>query len=100
MTNLKNLLLVTFVSFSVHGLAQDKNPEALKYAKTINARDISNHLHIIASDEFEGRETGKAGQKKAMEYLINEFKSYGIEDYMGLNYRASFPSNRTAEQRS
>ncbi|MCB9167074.1 MAG: M28 family peptidase [Flavobacteriales bacterium] len=36
------------------------------------------HLRVIASDEFEGRETGMRGQKLAAEYLRNAFMEMGI----------------------
>lgn len=50
-----------------------------KYAATITAADLSKHLHIIASDEYEGRDTGSKGQKMAAEYISNEFKQYGLQ---------------------
>lgn len=71
--------------------AQEYDSIAWKYAQTITSKDLSKHLHIIASDEFEGRETGKKGQKKAMEYLIREFQSYGIKDYENHNFIQKFP---------
>jgi Zn-dependent M28 family amino/carboxypeptidase len=37
--------------------------------------DLKTHLYIVASDEMQGRETGSAGQKKAGEYLINQYKT-------------------------
>ena len=55
--------------------AQEFDENAAKYAKSITAGELKEHLYIIASDEFEGRETGKKGQKMAMEYLIKNFKS-------------------------
>ena len=44
---------------------------ANKFAKTITEKDLKKHLYIYASDEFEGRNTGSKGQKKAVEYLRN-----------------------------
>ncbi len=58
-------------------LAQDKT--ALKFAKTITSEDLKEHLSILASDEYEGRETGTKGQKMAAEYIANHFKSLGFE---------------------
>lgn len=51
---------------------------ALKYAATITQEDLRRHLTVLSSDEFEGRETGLAGQKRAAEYLRNAFASFGI----------------------
>jgi len=54
--------------------------QAAKYASTITAKDLGTHLFIYASDEFEGRNTGEPGQKKAVEYLKNFYVSErGIE---------------------
>ena len=38
--------------------------KAKKFAKTITADELKEHLYIYASDEFEGRNTGAEGQKK------------------------------------
>ncbi|QCR23870.1 M28 family peptidase [Pontibacter sp. SGAir0037] len=48
------------------------------YAATITAADLSKHLHIIASDEYEGRDTGEKGQKMAAEYIAREFREDGL----------------------
>ena len=43
---------------------------AYQYAQTIKAEDLSEYLHVLASDEYEGRETGKKGQKMAAKYCL------------------------------
>ncbi|WP_242926073.1 M28 family peptidase [Pontibacter vulgaris] len=48
------------------------------YAATITAADLSKHLHIIASDEYEGRNTGEKGQKMAAEYISKQFQADGL----------------------
>lgn len=63
------------VAFAV--IAQDKT--AIKFAKTISADDLKEHLSVIASDEYEGRETGKKGQKLAAKYIARHFEELGIE---------------------
>ena len=50
-----------------------------KYAETITAKDLGKHLFVYASDEFEGRDTGEPGQKKASEYLKNFYLKNGIK---------------------
>jgi hypothetical protein len=45
---------------------------------SITPSELSEHLYIIAGNEMEGRDTGSAGQKKAGEYLINQYKKMGI----------------------
>lgn len=48
------------------------------YAQTITAGELKEMLYTYASDEFEGRETGKPGQKKAVDYLRKHYIDMGI----------------------
>ncbi len=48
------------------------------YAESITEAELKEHLYTYASDEFEGRETGKPGQKKAIAYLKAEYEKLGI----------------------
>lgn len=48
------------------------------YAETITEAELKEHLYIYASDEFEGRETGQPGQKKAIAYLKAEYENLEI----------------------
>ena len=71
------LILVSILFFSINAYSQI--PKAKKFAKTITAADLKEHLYIYASDEFEGRNTGEQGQKKAVEYLRNFYIENNIE---------------------
>src|SRR5688572_29408508 len=54
--------------------------QALKYAQeTITEADLEKHLRIIASDAYEGRETGEKGQKMAADYISGHFKNLGLQ---------------------
>src|SRR5690606_1467949 len=68
---------------------------ALHYAGTITQNELRQHLEIIASDEYEGRDTGKEGQKKAAAYLKEQFASFGIppleNDAIDEGYFQRFP---------
>jgi len=48
------------------------------YAETITEAELKEHLYIYASDEFEGRETGEQGQKKAIAYLKAAYEKLAI----------------------
>ena len=52
--------------------------EPIPYLKSISAPNLKTHLYIVASNEMEGRQTGSKGQKKAGNYLINQYKANGI----------------------
>ena len=55
-----------------------KKANPIKYAETITQDELKKHLYTYASDEYEGRETGTPGQKKAVEYLKSYYESLGI----------------------
>jgi len=63
------LLLIGITTIA---LAQDPNAE--KYAGKINSKITKKHLSILASDKYEGRETGKRGAEMAATYIAGEFK--------------------------
>lgn len=48
------------------------------YANTITQEELKEMLYIYASDEFEGRETGEPGQKKAVNYLRDQYLEMDI----------------------
>jgi hypothetical protein len=48
------------------------------YAQTITEEELKEHLYVYASDEYEGRETGEPGQKKAVEYLKSAYKAMEV----------------------
>src|SRR6476661_8467784 len=63
--------------FSSTAMCQDKI--AQKYGATITKEDAYKHLSVLASDAYEGRETGKPGAMKAAEYIAAHFKSLGLK---------------------
>jgi len=48
------------------------------YAETITEAELKEHLYTYASDDYEGRETGTPGQKKAVEYIKGQYEKMGI----------------------
>jgi hypothetical protein len=76
------LQIFIFCSFTTLQ-SQIKTVDPTVYASTITASELKERLYIYASDEFEGRETGQPGQKKAIEYLKNQYISLGISSPLG-----------------
>ena len=80
----KNFLTLGFASLMAFGcFAQVKpiksNPDAIKFSKAINPQSAYKHLSVLASDEYEGRETGKKGAWMAADYIRDYFKSIGLK---------------------
>lgn len=69
-----SLLFITQIVLSVH--AQD--PFAQKYSAEINPDITRKHLSILASDKYEGRETGNRGAEMAAAYIAKEFKKINL----------------------
>ena len=59
-----------------------------QFAETITAKELRENLYVYASDYFQGRETGKIGQKRAIDFLQNFYSSVrippaeGTENYL------------------
>ena len=48
-------------------------------AVAISAAEYERHIVTLASDEFEGRKPGTAGERKTVDYLVAEFKKLGLQ---------------------
>ena len=82
---LANLFFCVSISFA-------QTDVAAKYAGVITGDNLKKHLTIIASDEFEGRETGTEGQRKAATYIEGQFKTMGLKSVPALNgYQQYYP---------
>lgn len=65
---MRTALLMSLLLLPVAGIAQAIDPQRL-----------SEITRTLASDEFEGRAPGTAGEKKTIAYLIEQFKRAGAE---------------------
>ena len=82
---MKHLLLLLFFACQICFGQSIQN--ITKYAKTITSDELKELLYIYASDEFEGRETGTKGQKKAVSFLRDFYISHKISPALGtVNY--------------
>lgn len=51
---------------------------ALRYVRGITEAELRKHLEVLASDSFQGRDTGKEGQRLAADYLKEQLASFGL----------------------
>ncbi|MFT6183056.1 MAG: hypothetical protein ACJAU0_000421 [Flavobacteriales bacterium] len=96
---MKNIV-VFFAFMAINSLSViGQDSLAMRYGKTITPGELKEHLYILADDKFEGRETGKEGQKMAADYIANYFSTLGVEPLEGGSYFQSFPlkSERTVK---
>ncbi len=76
--------VILFLFLYVTGYSQYSSV-AEQYAQTIQSLTLKDHVYTLASMEFQGRETGTEGNRKAAEYIADQFTSYGIAPIQGDN---------------
>jgi len=69
--------LVAAMSWPMSVWAQARAPRA------ISSSAMASHIHFLASDVLEGRETGMRGYDVAAEYVRTQFESIGLEPLRG-----------------
>ncbi len=101
---MKKLLFIPifFIAFGCKSVVSDAVPSPQKYVDLITPAKLKDHLEIVASDEMQGRNTGSPGQKKVGNYLISQYKKYGISFPTGAkdfyqHVPASFMKGRNGE---
>jgi hypothetical protein len=68
------------------GCVAQHNINAQKFSTSINKDNAYKHLSVLASDEYEGRETGKRGAWMAADYIKSYFKSLGLKGPVNGDY--------------
>src|SRR5258708_29964017 len=81
-------VLIALTSGNAKG---QKIPDPRPFANAITAQDLKAHLYIVAGKDFEGRETGTEGQRKAAAYIENDFKSLGLQPGNKGSYQLYYP---------
>ena len=93
----KNILFIVTIAMVAVSCSTAKKTtkvtDVVVYKNSITPGELSKHLYIVADDNMEGRNTGEPGQKRAGEYLINEYKKNGISFPPGAtNFYQKVPS--------
>lgn len=87
---IKKLLLLCLPFATTLAMAQ-KTDESARYAELITKQGLKEKLSVIASAEMEGRETASPGQRRAAEYIEEQFKKMGLKPGNGKSYQQLFP---------
>ncbi|WP_214070345.1 M28 family peptidase [Mucilaginibacter sp. dw_454] len=88
---MKKILIINSLLFAAFVTNAQQKADPGKYAQYISAVDARKHLTIIASDAFEGRETGKRGADMAANYIAGEFKKMGLTAPVNGSYFLNVP---------
>ena len=69
------------------------NANPMDYAQTITTEELKDLLYTYASDEFEGRETGEPGQKKAVAFIRDFYEDHNIKSPLDTTYFQTVPES-------
>ncbi|MFP4088871.1 MAG: M28 family peptidase [Cyclobacteriaceae bacterium] len=89
----KKILSFVFIFFICLTLSAQVVPDSVirQFGNEITVEDLKEHLYIIASDEYGGRDTGSEGLRMAADYLIKEYRSNDLKGIVdGSDYLQKF----------
>ncbi len=84
---MKRIFVLIILCFPIFSIAQRNTSEI--FGQNISVQELKKHLYVLASDAYEGRETGMEGQRKAAQYLDEYYAQIGIS-----TQRQIFPLKR------
>ncbi|MEM1326961.1 MAG: M28 family peptidase [Bacteroidota bacterium] len=79
------LLPLSIFAQKITPIMTEAMPASVEFAQEITAEEMREILTVLASDEYEGRETGTAGQRKAADYIAGLFKEMGMPAFLDGN---------------
>ena len=61
------------------GIAVAPTTRTSRPPHSLSAADLLAHIKVLASDEFEGRAPGTAGEERTVAYLTEQFRGFGLK---------------------
>ena len=75
---MKKLILWAGAIFLI--VSCQKSPTTVENAaEAITNESLMEHVEVLSSDEFKGRATGTEGEEKTVDYLVGQFREYGLQ---------------------
>ncbi len=85
---MKHAYLLTFLGGLIFSCGTE---ESKSENPKISEESLKAHLITLSSDEFQGRKPFTEGEIKTVEYLVDQFKSYGLEPGNGDSFIQEVP---------
>ena len=86
--SMRSISTTLFLFISIFGLAQKQNKGDRQLLKNLKL-----HVQYLASDVLEGRRAGSEGEQKAVDYIIAQYESTGLQPMGTQGYLQAFPIN-------
>ena len=90
------ILILLVVSIA----ATSQEDKCLYYSTMIDSLNMKSLLYELASDQFEGRETGEKGQQEAAEFLKKYYERIGLKKIVDDQWEQIYPLKRESFQGS
>ena len=88
------------VAFQCSVVSWAQEEKSLHYAEMIDSSKMKSLLFELASDQYEGRETGEKGQQKAAEFLKSYYETIGLKKIVANHWEQYYPLKRESYQGS
>jgi hypothetical protein len=86
--SMRSISTTLFLFISIFGLAQKQNKGDRQLLKNLKL-----HVQYLASDVLEGRRAGSEGEQKAVDYIIAQYESTGLQPMGTQGYLQACPIN-------
>lgn len=78
---MKQTLSILFLTMLVFSCTQQSTEK-----KSISETSLKTHIQVLSSDDFQGRKPFTEGEIKTVNYLVDQFKAFGLEPGNGDQY--------------
>ena len=76
---MKNTYLIVLCGITIFSCIQPTNYEKNQKEFSISQASLKSHIETLASDDFQGRKPFTVGETKTVNYLVEQFKKFGLE---------------------
>ena len=73
------LSIILFTSCTKKNIFSDEN--LAQFSESVNPKDIRRHISVLADDSLKGRLPGTPEYDKAMAYVANRYKEFGLKPF-------------------
>jgi Zn-dependent M28 family amino/carboxypeptidase len=76
---IRSLSITTLLGLALVTQSAEPARELREALASINTNDLLRHVKVLSSDEFEGRAPASHGEELTVNYLVEQFRSVGLE---------------------
>ena len=71
----RKIMIFVIATICHHPVVAASASEAIA---SVTTNDLLRHIQVLASDAFEGRAPGTPGEERTLDYLLKQFKAFGL----------------------